>query len=262
MYASRFPKRKARARRPYKRVPRKRSGGRTAITKIVKSIISRQAENKVWADYGVNQAIQCVTLSTPASKNLLPLLSPGTGVSSRIGNEIRVKSGYIRGHVNLLPYDVSTQTSNILPCYIKMWIVSSRQINTQSLSATSIATNFFEAGASSTGFQGNMLDMEFSPNKDVWIVHATKTVKLGAGYVSSTNNPVNSSSFFDNSSFTMPFYFNFGKKLSTLKYDESVTNATNRNMFIVFQVVPANGNSGAFNLAEYHYSTRVEYEDM
>jgi len=241
-----------------RRVSRKSSSSRKSITKIVKSVISRQAENKVWADYGVNQSIVCTIGAVPASKNLLPLLSQGVGAANRIGNEIRVKSGYIRGHVNLLPAGTDS-ASNILPAYVKMWVISSRQINTQNLSATNIATNFFEIGGASGGFQGNMLDVDFSPNKDSWIIHATKTCKLGVG-ASSVN--VNTTSYFDNSPFSVPFQFNFGKKLTTLKYDEAVTNATNRNLFIVFQVVPANGNTGAFNLAEYHYTTRVEYEDM
>jgi len=245
--------------RAVRRTARKPRAARKSIVKIVKSVLSRQAENKVWVDYGVNQSIICTSGATPAYKNLLPLLSYGTGVSARIGNEVRVKSGYIRGHVNILPYDAGAQTSNILPLYVKMWVISSRQINTQALTATNIATNFFEIGGGSSGFQGNMLDMEFSPNKDSWIIHATKTCKLGVG---STSSNVNTTSYFDNSPFSMPFQFNFGKKISVLKYDETVTNASNKNLFIVFQVVPANGNSGAFNLAEYHYTTRVEYEDM
>jgi len=263
MYASRFGKRKAiRARRPVKRVPRKRSGGRKAITKIVKSIISRQAENKIWADYGVNQAITCTAGGTPSSKNLIPTLSPGATVTTRVGNEVRVKSGYIRGHVNLLPYNA---TSNVkpLPLYVKMWIVSSRQLNTTALTATNISTTFFEAGGAATGFQGNMLDIDFSPNKDSWIIHYTKTLKLGAGYVASSNTPVLSASYFDNSPMSAPFYFNFGKKIGPLKYDESSTGPTNKNMFIVFQAVPCDGDTASFQLpAEFHYTTRVEYEDM
>ena len=245
--------------RAVRRTARKPRTARTSITKIVKSVLSRQAENKVWVDYGVNQSIVCSSTSVPAYKNLLPLLSYGTGVSARIGNEIRIKSGYIRGHVNILPYDAAVQTSNILPLYVKMWVISSRQINTQLLTATNIASNFFEIGGASGGFQGNMLDIDFSPNKDSWIIHYTKTCKLGAG---STSSNVNATSYFDNSPFSMPFQFNFGKKFTVLKYDETVTNCSNKNLFIVFQVVPANGNTGAFNLAEYHYTTRVEYEDM
>lgn len=260
-----YVKRTYRKRRPAKkgrRVSRKSSYARKSITKIVKSVISRQAENKVWADYGANLAIQSASATVPQARNLLPLLSPGTTITSRIGNEVRVKSGYIRGHVNLLPYNATTNFTP-LPCYVKMWLCSSRQINTQSISATSIATTFFEAGAASTGFQGNMLDIDFSPNKDVWKVYATKTVKLGAGYVTTSGSPVLGTSYFDNSPMSVPFQFNFGKKVGNLKFDEAITNATNKNMFLVFQVVPADGQSGSLNnMAEFHYTTRVEYEDM
>lgn len=138
MYAKRS--RRA-AKRPSKRVPRKRSGGRKAIVKIVKSVLSRQAENKIWADYGVNQSIVCTASSTPTFENLLPLLSQGTSTTGRIGNEVRIKTGYIRGHVNLLPYNISSNNLPI-PCYVKMWVCSSRTINTQNLAATSISTDF------------------------------------------------------------------------------------------------------------------------
>jgi len=263
MYAKRFGKRKAiRARRPYKRVPRKRSGGRQAITKIVKSVLSRQAENKIWIDYGVNQPISTAVSAVMTNRNLLPTLSNGTGVSTRIGNEVKVKSAYIRGHVNLLPYNASTNPL-APPLYVRMWVVSSRQINTTNLSATSIASNFFEIGAGSAGPQGNMLDIDFSPNKDAWIIHATKTVKIGAGYTA-MGTVVTTGAYFDNSPMSVPFYFNYGKKLSTLKYDETITSPTNKNMFLVFQAVAADGSSGltTYNQAEFHYTTRVEYEDM
>jgi len=263
MYASRFSKRKAyRARRPVKRVPRKRSGGRKAITKIVKSIISRQAENKIWADYGVNQTITCAQSTTPTFKNLVPTIPPGSRISNRVGNEVRVKNGYIRGHVNLLPYNETTNNKP-LPCYVKMWVCSGKLMNTILLSSTNISTTFFEAGGSSAGFQGNMLDIDLSPNKDMWTVHYTKTVKLGAGYVVSTGSPVSGGSYFDNSPMSVPFQFNFGKKLGTLKYEEDITSATNRNMFLVFQVVPCDGDGAPTQvMAEFHYTTRVEYEDL
>lgn len=262
MYAKRFGKRKAIRRRPIRRVYRKRGGARKSIVKIVKSVLSRQAENKIWSDYGVNQSIICSQGGTPTSKNLIPTLSPGATVTTRVGNEVRVKTGYIRGHVNILPYSQSSNTKP-LPIYVKMWIVSAKQLNTTNLASTSISTTFFEAGGASTGFQGNMLDIDFSPNKDSWVIHYTKTVKLGCGYVSSLNSPVLSASYFDNSPMSVPFYFAFGKKIGSLKYDESNTGPTNKNMFIVFQAVPADGDVANFQLpAEFHYTTRVEYEDM
>ena len=227
MYAKRS--RRA-AKRPSKRVPRKRSGGRKAIVKIVKSVLSRQAENKIWADYGVNQSIVCTASSTPTFENLLPLLSQGTSTTGRIGNEVRIKTGYIRGHVNLLPYNISSNNLPI-PCYVKMWVCSSRTINTQNLAATSISTDFFESGGSNTGFQGNMLDIDFSPNKDVWIIHYTKTVKLGAAYTGN-GAVVATGGYFDNSPMSASFQFNYGKKMTAaLKYNDSTNSASNKTCF-------------------------------
>jgi len=262
MYAKRFGKRKAiRARRPYKRVPRKRSGGRQAITKIVKSVLSRQAENKAWFDYGANQSIICTAVSTPTNKNLLPQLAQGVSKSQRVGNEIRVKSGYVKGHVNILPFDSITNNLPV-PCYVKIWILSQKIVNTNSLASTTIASNLFDTVSSAVGMQGNMLDIDFTLNKDSWISHGSKTLKLGSGYPSATG-PVGTAGYYDNSPMSLPFYFNFGKYIKSLKFDDTTTVPTNRNMWIAFQVVPANGATATGQImAEFHYSTRVEYEDL
>jgi len=263
MYASRFQKRKAnRAKRPVKRVPRKRSGGRQAIVKIVKSVISRNAENKAWFDYGANQSISCTVSATPTNKNLMPVVSQGTGHSQRVGNEIRVKSGYIRGHVNLLPYD-ATLNNLPVPAYCKIWILSCREKNGSSLASTSIGNDFFDIVNSSIGMQGTMLDIDLTVNKDAWIIHGTKTLKLGVGAITSTG-PIGTNGYYEgSSSFSTPFSFNIGKYMKTLKYDDTDATVVNKNMFIAFQVVPANGASGANQImAEFHYCTRVEYEDM
>jgi len=261
MYAKRFSNRKAKStRRPVKRVPRKRSGGRKAIVKIVKSVLSRQAENKAWFDYGINQTITCVSAATPVYKNLIPILTQGTGHSGRVGNEIRVKSGYIRGHVNLLPYNSQTNTAPV-PVYIKMWVLSNKYINTNLLTQTVIASDFFDIVNSSVPLQGNMLDIDLTLNKDMWTLHASKSFKLGASY-SLTPSPVSTGSYFDNSPMSLPFYFNIGKFMKTVKYDDTTTVASNKNLFICFQAVAADGSNAALTPAEFHYATRVEYEDL
>jgi len=262
MYAKRFGKRKAvAAKRPNKRVPRKRSGGRQAIAKIVKSVMTRQAESKTWFDYGVNQSIITASTSVPTNINLVPQLSQGVQKSQRVGNEVTVKSGYIRGHVNILPYDVTLNNLPV-PCYVKIFIVSQKVIQSNTLSDTVISSTFFDIGNSSAAFQGNMLDVGLTIDKDQWVLHGSKTIKLGSGYPSSTG-PVGAAGYFDNSPMSAPFYFNFGKTLKKLKFEDTNTEPTNRNLWIIFQAVPANGASGASQrMAEFHYSTRVEYTDI
>ena len=252
-------KRRTTPKKSVKRISRKSSSSNKNITKIVKSVMSKQIENKVWFDYGLNQSIVTVSGSTPNSKNLMPLPAQGTGASNRIGNEIRVKSGYIRGHVNILPYD-SLLNPLPLPLYLKMWVVSCKDTNVTTLSSTGIASNFFDIINSSVGFQANLLDMDFSPNKSNWIIHHTKICKLGVGYASATG-PVAVNQYYDNSPMSVPFYFNIGKNMNLIKYDDNAT-PTNKNMFIIFQAVPANGaNAAGLVTCEYHFTLRIQYED-
>lgn len=253
------------SKKPFRRSKRsisKFSRPSKVLTKQVKQIISRETENKVWFNYGVNNMIPNTITGTPVYQNLIPLLSQGVGKSQRIANEINVKSGYIKGYVNLLPYDATTNNLPI-PAYVKIWIISCKQQNTTSLGATNIGTNFFDIVNGTVGMQGNMLDMDFSVNRDGWTVYASKTIKLGVGAITSVG-PVGTNGYYEGtSSFSVPFNFNIGKHLKKVKYDDSASSPTNKNMFIIFQTVPANGASGASQImAEYHYSTRIEYEDL
>jgi hypothetical protein len=262
MYARRFYKRKAKPGKRTRKVSRRKSTtGSKAITRIVKSVISRQAENKAWFDYGANQSITCTAVGVPTNKNLLPQLAQGVTKSQRVGNSVRVKSGFVRGHVNILPYENTTNNFPV-PCYVKIWILSQKIVNTNNLAATTIASNIFDTVSAAVGMQGNMLDIDFTLNKDAWISHGSKTIRLGSGYPSATG-PVGIAGYYDNSAMSRPFYFNFGKYIKTLKFDDATTVPTNRNMWIAFQVVPANGATATGQImAEFHYTTRVEYEDM
>ena len=254
------------AKRPYRRAA-KRTGKSSAkyIANICKKVISRKAENKIWFDYATNVVIPTANLSVPVYRNLCPIVAQAVGKSNRTGNEITVKNGMIRGHINILPYNAITNPFPV-PVYVKMWIVSAKGINTNLLSATTIASDFLDVINASIGLQGNMLDIDLTLNRDSWTLHAQRVVKIGAGFTNTTTNlPVSGGGYFDNSPMSVPFYFNFGKHLKTLKYDDSNPPyaCINRNLFIVFQSVNADGSTPAgYTPAEFHYSTRVEYEDM
>ena len=231
-----------------------------AVKSFVKKAIHRSQENKVFIRYGANNTITTASGGNPTYLNLVPTPTQGVAQNQRIGNSIKVVKAYIRGHVNLLPYNASTNPY-VGPVYVKMWVCSNKQYNTATISGTSIATDFFELGSGSAGFQGNMLDLDFTANKDNWIIHKTKTFELGttavAGFASA-----NSSAWNDNSRFTRPFYFSLGSKMrKKLNFVDTATDPTNINMFLVFQAVYADGSSSAVNSAEFHYTSRYEYED-
>ena len=258
------PSRFKRSRRPMAR--RTRKARPTKISKAVKSYVKkaihRNEENKVFINYAANQSITTAGAgSNPTAINLVPLPVQGNTQNTRIGNTIKVVKGFVRGHVNLLPYS-STVNPNVGPCYVKMWLCSNKTINTTAISGTNCSNDFFELGGSTTGFQGNMLDMELTNNRDNWTIYKTKTFELGTTSNDTLIGQVQSRIASDNSRFTRPFYFSFGRHMrKQIKFNDTQLAPTNINMFLLFQVVYADGSSTAITPAEYHYTSRVEYED-
>jgi hypothetical protein len=232
-----------------------------SLVKTIKSVVGRQAERKAYFDYASNISITSASNSVPVFRYLLPTIAQGTGFSGRIGSKVTVKRAVIRGHVNILPYNAITNPQPI-PIYLKMWLVSCKTINTSALSSTPIASDFFDVVNTAVSFQGNMLDMEFTLDGQTWTLYASRTFKLGAGYVSSVG-PTSTGGYYDNSSMSLPFSFNYGKHLKTLDFNDASNTPTNRNMFLVFQTANADGsNAAGYTNAEFHYNLRVDYVDM
>lgn len=200
--------------------------------------------------------------SNPFAINLVPLPTQGSSQNQRIGNTIKCVKGFIRGHVNLLPYNATTNPE-VAPLYVKMWLCSNKTINTTAISGTNCSNDFFELGASTTGFQGNMLDLELTNNKDNWNIYKTKTFELGLTSAGSVLGGLQSyAQGYDNSRFSRPFYFSFGRHMKKqIKFNDTQLAPTNINMFLLFQCVYADGSSTAVTPAEVHYTSRVEYED-
>jgi len=233
-----------------------------AVKVYVKRALNVAQENKLFIYQASNQTITSVASpSTPSFLSLLPLPTQGTQNNQRIGNTIKIVKAFIRGHVNLLPYSATTNPL-VAPLYVKMWLCSSKTNNTTSLSSTNIGTDFFETNGGSQGFQGNMLDMELTNNKDSWVVYKTRTMKLGGTSYQTGGLASQPSLATDMSNYSLPFYFSYGKHLRRkLRFNDGSTAPSNANMFLVFQVVYADGSSTALNSAEYHTTLRVEYED-
>lgn len=263
-YARKPPAAKARkpVRRPTRR-PRKttRKGVSTAVKDYVKKSIHSNIENKIWIDYGLNQTINTANLSIPVFKNLIPTLSQGTQQSQRIGNEVRCVKAVMKGQINLLPYNISS--NDTFPIKVKMWLLKSKRYNQPSSEPLDIASQMFQVGNSTQGPQGNMLDMEFPINKDLFTVFSTRTFHLNTtsfstfGGSSSFNPP-------DNSRVSQPFYFDFSKHLKAkVKYNDGSTYATNNNLYMVFQAVTYDGATKTTSSipCEFHYTTTVHYED-
>lgn len=250
-----MPPKKQGKRRAYKRKARPVS---QAVKQYVKRSIHSNMENKKWVYYGANQSITNAGAGTPTGQYLLPVIAQGTAQNQRIGNEINIRYAAVRGFVNVLPYNATSNPSPA-PQLVKIWIVSGKRIN------SNVITNYdwskwFEVGATNAPFQGNVLDMVLSPNKEDFKIHAVKQFKLGLGYDSAGANPANS--YFDNSPMSMPFYFNYTKGCKKRqKYLDGSGYSTNDNVYIIFQAVNADGTSTAINSCEFHFENKIIYED-
>jgi len=248
---------------------RQRRGAQTAqsatleqlVKSTVRSILPRP-EKKFFMNYGANQPLTtCAGGGFPTYINMVPSITTGSTVNTRVGNEVEVVEAKMKLAVNLLPYNVTTNP-NITPLYVKIYLVSSRTLNTSTLTATNINSSFFILAPNPLGFQANMLDVVMPINEEGWQVHLTDVVKLGTGYGSATG-PVSTSSWFDNSSISHIFEFDISRILGRLRYANNAADPYNKNLFLVMQAVNADGTAGGLYVpAEYHFTFQVKYTDV
>jgi len=234
-----------RSRRPKAKVTKK-------LKRYVQRAIKSHIESKVFIVSSLNNAITTANGTVPLASYLLPSPSLGTASNNRIGNEIKLRKSYIRGYVNCLPYSAISNPTPF-PIYVKMWLCAYKTIMTASISATNIATDFFNTGASNQGFVGNILDLTNPNNTDAWTIYATKTIKL--------SETVGTNGYADTGSFTRPFYFRIDKHVkSKLKFNDIGQTPTNKNLFLIYQAVTADG-SATTQSAEVHVTTHFTFED-
>jgi len=129
--------------RSYRKVTRKPRVSKP-VKNYVQRAISRRQENKETTSFGLNQQILTVANSTPTTINLLPTPVQGTGDSDRIGNEIHVQKLIVSGFVNMQAYDATSNPTAPAPLWVKMWIVSAKNINTNTFSNTLASSSYFQ----------------------------------------------------------------------------------------------------------------------
>lgn len=253
----RFSRKKRFTKNKKRRVPK-------AVKRYVKRAIAADVENKIFTFSFANTGLVTPGPATaPNVSNCLPTVLQGTSKNTRIGNQIKVKRGYIRGRINLNPYNAVTNPTTA-PVLVKLFLVSNLKSNVFSASTASNYSDFFEQGSSSIGFQSTILDHLNPVNRESWIVHKTKTLYLGSTAFSTSNFTTGGGGWADNSKFSQSFYFNTGKYMkSKLKYDDNTSsNPNNKNLYLIYCPVYADG-SGSVpqTLVECHGCVKIEYED-
>jgi len=237
------------------------------FVRAVKQIISSQIEDKLNTTYASNQAIVYAgTITDPTYISLVPAIQQGDDSATRIGNEVRIKKAVIRGFVNL--NTVSAFATSIIPLYCKMWVCRRKAQNFYDTVSTNDWDNFFQAGSTALGFQGNLLDTMLSVNTEVWTLYKTKQFMLAPNTqipaTTPTGTALTSPFPTTNGRISVPFYFDVTKQMGgLLKFNDATFRPQNKELYLVFQVVPVDGSTPAsLGLsAEHHYVYEVKYED-
>lgn len=224
-----------------------------AVKRYVNRTIHTNIENQTKSVVYLNNA---VTSSTGYSQPLIPaLLQGGSDVEKRRGNEVSLRGGYVKGYVNLLPFDGTTNPQSTV--HVRMMIISMKDENV----ATFDAGNIWQFGNSSLGIQNNIGDCLYQVNKELFTVYEQKTFTLGATSLTNTVStfPPN---IMSNLKSTVPFYFNWGKHFKQkLKYNDGSTLCTNRNCFLFVTASYADGSGLALAPVEVHFLNQYNFED-
>lgn len=244
------------------------------ITKICKSVISRDIENKTIQQFYENVPIKNYNSSGWATENFGIPVSPqsgcldifhGNGQGSRIGNTIKIKKLTMKGVMFPASYSLETNLAP-KPMEIKFWFCY--QKNGPTLKPTAYDT-FFQNGNNTQNFSTNVLDMVKTVNADTFRVFKTKIFKLGSAAYEHAG--VNSNyQRYANNDFKLNHKFSFDLTpyvVKTYKYlDNNNSLNMQRGLFLVCEAVWANGQSDTlFQLGEIQslmsYTLSCEYED-
>lgn len=234
------------------------------IKKYVKREIHRNIENKEVLTYTSNYTLVTGTSGSQMTNfPLIPTLSQSTANNGRIGDAVRIRRGIVSGTVHLKGYDASTNPRP-MPVYVKMWVVRTFPIQAQGASiGTTYTDALFKGNGANLPPQGNLLDLDLPINQEKFrVLGRPRIVRLGVTG-NGTLGPANSASWFDNSSMTARFSFNWGKYTKKLlKFSEEDNYCTNDNCYLIFQTVYANGEEAdGYQICQASYVNTMVFED-
>jgi len=250
--------------KPYfkKATVRKPVSSEAKIRSIARNELLRTAEKKHYTLYAANQTITSASATFPSSAYITPQLSQGTQDAQRIGNKVKCVGGSVCGFVNLIPYNAVTNPQPP-PVWVKIFLCSYKRQQTNSITNTDADSAFFRVNNANLAFQGNMLDMCLPVNDDSWMVHDTRSFKIGATAANTAgSSPISSGTWTDNSDMSQKFQFDLKGILGSLSYNDATVVPTNKNLWLIFQTVNADGNTSSLNSCEYHYVVDFKFVDL
>lgn len=217
--------------RPAVRKPRIAKSTSKAVTKAVKSALRREAETKL-CSLRIDQSFNSQIGTSAECYPMMPTIAQGTDDNNRIGDKIRGRYLYIKGHLQYNASYINAVASNYVPpSTCRLMVLSQKNIKSNFQIGTLADTDNLLKDNVGTGtgraYVGAMTDNLAPINKDLFKVHMDKKIKMDA--IVQHSDTTGSMAFVG----LKAYYFSCRIKLpATLYYD--TTNAGNPNNFAPF----------------------------
>jgi len=161
-----------------------------AVRAIAKSVIRKEAEDK-FVSVAQDQSFNSTITSPAECYPVMPAISIGTGDFQRIGDKVRGKYLYVKGHIqyNKSYIDNPLVNNYLPPSTVRVMILSQKNIKCSNLISSRVDTQHLLKDNIATGtarpYNGSMMDNLSPINKDLFTVHFDKKVKMDALYQTS-----------------------------------------------------------------------------
>lgn len=242
-----------------------------SLRRMVRTEISRATENS-----HKEQTTVVVLRNDPANVawidnvrdcgGVLRSITQGTNTGNRLGSKIKLKKCMY--NFTLYP---NTNIENSFPTVVKMWVISDRfglnNASTQNIvdacktASTGIGNILEDTVNNSVGFFRDVRDLITPINKERFKVYTTRTFKIAPLSAPTTNSTIFS---YGNNDFKLFVRrrINLLKYMPKIfKYQDAGTNLQfNRKVFVLFQVVCADGTVQDENYINLNENYDVEWE--
>lgn len=194
-YVSRRGRRRGRKSSFKRRRPYKKGGSRKLtklIRKVAKKVVLKTAETKTSYVEPTGAAFNTqATQNFPLLPNIVqnsmfqicPELTLGTSSQNRIGNKIKPKGLYVKGHIYGDWSQITGNNSSFQTIYVRIMCIADKQNPVDSLAYNAFNTGkdiLLNKGATATNFLYTDQTSLYRPiNKNRYTVHYDKVIKLG-----------------------------------------------------------------------------------
>lgn len=204
----------------YRRQPRSKG-----IISFIKKVMNDNMETKqaytttgnsyITFNSGIN--------STGDMQQIIPNIARGTADNERIGDQIKMQSFYLRGHikVDFNTSGASNQDLCNIVCRLMVLSLKPKANYTEASSSSTQLAGLLKKGGTTSNFSGYLQDIYAPINTDLYTVHADRKFYLNQSFMQNFNSTTNAIVSTDVKNTVKFFKIKIRCKNRLLKYDSN-----------------------------------------